>query len=135
MSAYPKYHSEEFIDDWRVVSNGASMMPNTMFMQELARMAYDYYSEDLENGKAVETPLIFRIPKGTPLPSTLVLLHEHTAQFSLQPSFGMPLDDLNERLDEFYSKYAERTTLERWLTEHDYADAHDDTMPEDWMAE
>ena len=109
MSAYPKYHSEEFIDDWRVVSNGASMMPNTMFMQELARMAYDYYSEDLENGKAVETPLIFRIPKGlvvvhcfvyccayvllgTPLPSTLVLLHEHTAQFSLQPSFGMPLD-------------------------------------------
>lgn len=66
---------------------------------------------------------------GTPLPSTFVLLHEHMAQFSLQPSFGMPLDD------EFYSKVAGKTTLEQGLTEHDYADAHDDTKPENWMAE
>jgi hypothetical protein len=39
-------------------------MPNTYTMQEIARQNYDYYNELVEEGKDVESPLIFLIPQG-----------------------------------------------------------------------
>ena len=39
-------------------------MPNTYSMQEIVRQDYDYYIELEEEGKDIESPLIFRIPKG-----------------------------------------------------------------------
>lgn len=39
-------------------------MPNTYAMQELIRENYDYYNELKGQGKDVECPFIFRIPKG-----------------------------------------------------------------------
>lgn len=93
-----------------VVSNGALFMPNTFNMQELIRNNYDQYIEMDEAGKAVEPPLIYTVLKGTyaafywfeprltlpylgtPIPSSLMLLHEADERFSLQPSRQMSLE-------------------------------------------
>lgn len=40
-------------------------MPNTFTMQEIIRREIDYYFEDEESGKDVETPLVYLIRKGT----------------------------------------------------------------------
>lgn len=77
--------------------------------------------------------------QGTTIPRTLVLLREHTSRFSLQPSGPTALDGmslsnallhlltmllaLNNILDEFYLKYAEKQTAEEWLDNHDFASA------------
>ncbi|KAF2245107.1 hypothetical protein BU26DRAFT_76960 [Trematosphaeria pertusa] len=105
------------------VSNGAALMPNTFMMQEIIRTAVDQYVDDQENGISVERPVVFTIPKGTTIPRTLVLLREHTSRFSLQPSGPTALDALNNILDEFYLKYAEKQTAEEWLDNHDFASA------------
>lgn len=42
---------------------------------------------------------------------------------------------LNEALDEFYSKHAEKTTVSTWLDEHPYHLAIDDHSDAKWMAE
>lgn len=39
-------------------------MPNTYTMQEIVRENYDYYKELQEEGKDIEPPYIFHIPKG-----------------------------------------------------------------------
>jgi hypothetical protein len=47
------------------VSNGAVFMPNTFFMQELARMYYDqYYADLVDEGKQVDKPYIYTVAKG-----------------------------------------------------------------------
>lgn len=39
-------------------------MPNTFTMQEVIRTYFDQYVDNEESGKPVETPVIYRIPKG-----------------------------------------------------------------------
>ncbi|KAF2465254.1 uncharacterized protein BDR25DRAFT_270374 [Lindgomyces ingoldianus] len=114
-------------------ANGALFMPNTFNMQEHVRMFYDYYLEDVEGGKSIEKPLLFRIAKGTQLPTSMTLFNDFGATFSLQPSRGISLQSLNETLDEFYSKCAEKHDLDQWLIEHKYAAAIDDAKTEKWM--
>ena len=43
-------------------------MPNTFMMQELVRGYVDQYMDDLENGKHLETPLVYYVPKGKIIP-------------------------------------------------------------------
>ncbi|KAI9679895.1 MAG: hypothetical protein M1817_004910 [Caeruleum heppii] len=127
-------------------------MPNTYMMQELVRTFVDQYTEELENGGSLETPTIYRIPKGTPIPRTLILLQEHTAQFSLQPSrptslkgehikrgsredeLTMSFADLNTMLDDFYATHGEAQTAEHWLDEHDFQSAVADDAVSEWTA-
>lgn len=81
-------------------------------MQEIVRLYVDYYFEDLENGKPVEKPVIFRVrkgpssfhlswvwvcthdSKGTPIPDNLILFHERDARLSLQPSSRMTINGM-----------------------------------------
>ena len=46
------------------VSNGATFMPNTFTMQELARMSLDEHLENLEGGGALVEPVIYSVRKG-----------------------------------------------------------------------
>ncbi|MCJ1340505.1 hypothetical protein MMC09_005801 [Bachmanniomyces sp. S44760] len=115
-------------------SNGAIFMPNTFMMQEIIRAAFDQYVDDVEDGKCPESPLVLWIPKGTLLPRDLILLHEHTSQFSLQPSRPMTISDLNNLLDNFYSKHAEVKTARQWLKENPFESAVADDAMVKWMA-
>ncbi|MCJ1226392.1 hypothetical protein MMC12_003043 [Toensbergia leucococca] len=103
-------------------------------MQEIIRTNFDHYIDDEENGKNVEVPFIYRIPKGTPIPKLLTLFHEYMAHFSLQPSVSMNLEDLNRSLDEFYAQYAEVKTAEQWLDENEFRSAVADDACAVWMA-
>ncbi|KAI0972088.1 hypothetical protein F4678DRAFT_460920 [Xylaria arbuscula] len=116
-------------------SNGATMWPNTFLMQEIFRRYYDEGLDREEDGQKIDTPYIFSVPKGTPIPSHLILLNESMSKFSLQPSRGMPLQALNKTLDEFYSKHATKETADEWLGQHPYHLAIDDYIDSKWMAE
>lgn len=39
-------------------------MPNTQFAQECFRHYWDYYEDNLQANKSVESPVIFRVQKG-----------------------------------------------------------------------
>ena len=47
---------------------------------------------------------IFVIPKGTPLPEELILIHEHTDHYSIQTAVNCSENELNERLSKFFEK-------------------------------
>jgi len=47
-----------------VVYKGAMLMPNTFTMQENIRTEVDYYFDNEELGKPLETPFVYSIPKG-----------------------------------------------------------------------
>ncbi|PNY27842.1 Uncharacterized protein TCAP_02241 [Tolypocladium capitatum] len=115
------------------VSNGAVMYPNTFLMQELVRGYFDDVLDREDEGKQVESPFICTISKGTPIPSELILINDYISRFSLQPSRGMPLKDLNRSLDEFYNKYAHRETAENWLNTHPFQQAVSDDADAVWM--
>ncbi|KAF2177149.1 hypothetical protein K469DRAFT_742674 [Zopfia rhizophila CBS 207.26] len=115
-------------------SDGATLLPNTFTMQEIIRTAVDNYFYDMENGVPIERPFIFTIPKGTPVPKTLVLLRERTAQFSLLSSRPTSSDDLNNSLDKFYSEYAKKQDAGEWLDDHNFEDAVADDAEWEWMA-
>ncbi|KAF2799225.1 hypothetical protein K505DRAFT_404737 [Melanomma pulvis-pyrius CBS 109.77] len=112
----------------------AMLMPDTFTMQEIIRTAADNCLEDEENGVSVERPFIFTIPKGTILPTTLVLRRENVSQFSLQPSLPTSSNDLNNILDEFYSTYADKRDVIEWLHDHKYENAIACENEREWMA-
>ncbi|KAL5314365.1 hypothetical protein ACEPPN_018791 [Leptodophora sp. 'Broadleaf-Isolate-01'] len=103
-------------------------------MQEIIRTQIDNYFDEEELGKEVETPFVYTIQKGTPLPSSLVLFRKDLSTFSLQPSRPMSVEDLNTLLDEYFGKYAEKNTAEQWLDEHDFNSAVGDDAVTLWMA-
>ncbi|RWA03545.1 hypothetical protein EKO27_g11559 [Xylaria grammica] len=117
------------------ISNGAIMFPNTAMMQEIFRRHYDEALDREEGGQEIDTPYIYSVPKGTPIPSHLILVNEFLSQFSLQPAHGMPLEALNEALDEFYSKHARKEEAGSWLGNHPYHLAIDDNVDAKWMSE
>ncbi|KAI0521691.1 hypothetical protein F5B22DRAFT_643862 [Xylaria bambusicola] len=96
------------------VSNGAVMFPNTVLMQQLFRRNYDDALDREEAGSKIETPYVF--------------------SFSLQPAHGMPLEVLNEALNDFYSLYARKEKADTWLDNHPYHLAIDDYNDEKWMS-
>ncbi|KAM3515281.1 hypothetical protein MY11210_001022 [Beauveria gryllotalpidicola] len=121
-------------------SNGATLLPNTFTMQELIRNHYDAFldlqeSEEAEHSKQAEqntdVPQIFTIPNGTAIPDGLTLIYEHPAWFGLQPSYGMPLKDLNYLLDEYFCKVAKKESVESWLASHPF-EAANDSMEHSW---
>ncbi|RSM03314.1 hypothetical protein CEP52_007460 [Fusarium oligoseptatum] len=102
-------------------------------MQELVRGYFDEVLDREEEGSQVEKPFIFTIPKGTPIPSHLILINEYISRFSLQPSRGMLLKELNRSLDEFYAEYAKKETAENWLNKHPFQDAVSDDEDSVWI--
>jgi hypothetical protein len=71
--------------------NGMSMRP---IGQMLAVLVYNL------KGKCN----IFEVPEGTKIPQGLILLHEHSDHFALQPAIEMPLAELNKRLTAFLTQ-------------------------------
>ncbi|KAI9755953.1 MAG: hypothetical protein M4579_004084 [Chaenotheca gracillima] len=115
---YPKVsHDEPSLSSQN--TNGVGMMPNTFLMQEIVRNTVDWYHEGLVDG----LPLIYRVAKGAPVPPRLILIQDRLSHFSLQPSVPMPLDVLNQTLDSFYEKHAQRMTAEEWLDDHPFEEA------------
>ncbi|KAG7108253.1 hypothetical protein HYQ44_012727 [Verticillium longisporum] len=68
----------------------------------------------------INTLFIYTIAQGTPIPSHLILINEYMSRFTLQPSHGMPLQELNQSLDKFYAQYAQKETTDSWLDAHDF---------------
>ncbi|KAF2427257.1 hypothetical protein EJ08DRAFT_699707 [Tothia fuscella] len=97
-------HVHQHIDDER--SNGPVWMPNTTFMQEFTR---------------------------APIPSQLILSRAMGSRFILQPKTPLPLRELNNILHMFYEKHVSKIPVQRWLAEHDWADAFDDEDEDGWM--
>lgn len=61
-------------------------------------------------------------------------MNEYMSRFTLQPSRGMPLQELNQSLDKFYAQYAQKETADSWLDAHDFKDAVADDADPVWMA-
>ncbi|KAK8149046.1 hypothetical protein G3M48_008410 [Beauveria asiatica] len=112
-------------------SNGATLFPNTFSMQEFTRNHFDEFLDLKDSGETVDIPRIYTIPKGTSIPESLILIYEHLAWFSLQPSRGMSLQDLNRSLDDFFDSAATKESVESWLASHPF-DAASDNAEEAW---
>ncbi|KAF8064051.1 hypothetical protein FPV67DRAFT_1628977 [Lyophyllum atratum] len=65
--------------------------------------------------------IISVIPEGTPLPSSLVILHEHSDHFSMQCTRPMTLDELNNELTEFITTHARTMDKEQFDQEYPFA--------------
>ncbi|EEQ31305.1 hypothetical protein McanMca71_004580 [Microsporum canis] len=89
--------------------NGASMRPNTPIMQNLARTF---------KGASV---CIYSVPPGTPLPSDLILVHEYTDHYSLQPREEMTVEELNHKITNFLQTNSECLTREKWRKKYPHA--------------
>ncbi|PWY73820.1 hypothetical protein BO94DRAFT_524772 [Aspergillus sclerotioniger CBS 115572] len=114
------------------VSNGALFMPNTHFLQEITRRSFDNYLDAIDNGQAEACPLYLTISKGTAIPKSLTLYRERDSRFTLQPSYPMTLQALNEALTNFYTKSCSSTPPEDWLEKNPYHEAFFDNK-EEWM--
>ncbi|KAK4152364.1 hypothetical protein C8A00DRAFT_44572 [Chaetomidium leptoderma] len=110
------------------------MFPNTFMMQELIRRYLDEALDREDEGKEVETPHVYTVPKGTPIPTDLILINEYISRFSLQPSRGILLEDFNQSLHEFYGKHATKSPAEDWLDKHPFQRAIPDDADATWMA-
>ena len=73
--------------------------PNGMSMRPMGTML----SVIVGTFKA-RSAVVFEVPQGTPLPPELVLLHEHTDHYALQPSQRMQLAELNAVLSRFLAQ-------------------------------
>ncbi|GAA5940264.1 hypothetical protein JCM10213_008381 [Rhodosporidiobolus nylandii] len=85
--------------------NGCSLRPDGPMMQEIIR-----------NFDAREV-VVWRLPEGLKLPDSLVLYHEHSDHYSLQPRYPIPLPRLNDELTRFMQ-------MCDWYTQHEWCDAY-----------
>ncbi|GAA5858300.1 hypothetical protein JCM8547_004639 [Rhodosporidiobolus lusitaniae] len=69
--------------------NGASLRPDGPMFQEIVR------NFDVPNA------VVWELDEGLPLPSELILYHEHSDHYSIQTRVPMPLPELNERITRF----------------------------------
>ena len=88
--------------------NGASVRPNSPFMQEIIRGF---------KGKGVS---IYLLKEGTPLPPDLVLLHEHTDHHSIQCTRPMKLAELNDMLTKFCKTHGEKMTKQEFVERYPF---------------
>ncbi|CAI7663656.1 unnamed protein product [Penicillium palitans] len=114
-------------------SNGPIFMPNSRLMQQMLRFDFDRYQEEIGDGKALTDPTVICIPRGTPIPSALVLWREGMSRFSLQPSSPMEIEKLNDALSEFYEKSATVVGAQEWIEKHPYRESSPDDNEKGWM--
>jgi len=66
--------------------------------------------------------MVFEVPAGTPLPPALVLLHEHSDHYAIQPAQRMTLPELNAELSAFLAQ--------RSVTRHSTLEAFYESFPD-----
>ena len=69
--------------------------------------------------------MVFEVPQGTPVPPELVMLHEHTDHYALQPSQRMKLAELNAAL----SRFLAQPLVRRHASLEAFYEAYPDTHP------
>ncbi len=69
--------------------------------------------------------VVFEVPQGTPLPPELVLLHEHTDHYALQPAQRMKLSAANAALTRFLAQ----PLVRRYSGVEEFYAAHPNTHP------
>ncbi|KAK9438136.1 uncharacterized protein VB005_09143 [Metarhizium brunneum] len=84
--------------------NGASMRPNSPYQQSL--VSWRFRGSDM---------IVYSVPKGTRLPDDLVLVHERSDHYSLQPAVPMTVEDMNARMTNFFQDNAQEFTRDEWL--------------------
>ncbi|KAJ5251059.1 hypothetical protein N7489_001469 [Penicillium chrysogenum] len=114
-------------------SNGPIFMPNSRLMQQMLRFDFERYQEEIADGKCLMDPTVICVPRGTPIPSALVLWREGVSRFSLQPSSPMEIEKLNDVLSEFYEKSATVVGAEEWIEKHPYRESFADENEKGWM--
>lgn len=114
-------------------SNGPVFMPNSRLMQQMLRFDFDRYQEEISDGKALLDPTVICVPRGTPIPSALVLWREGMSRFSLQPSSPMEIEKLNDALSEFYENSATVVSAQEWIEKHPYRESSPDENEKGWM--
>ncbi|BGO88445.1 hypothetical protein NBRC10512v2_000060 [Rhodotorula toruloides] len=62
--------------------------------------------------------VISLIPRGTALPPSLTILHEHTDHYSLQTTKRISLDNLNAEMTRFFVHQCEAYTKEQWVDQY-----------------
>ncbi|KAM3506502.1 hypothetical protein MY10362_002311 [Beauveria mimosiformis] len=104
--------------------------PSLFDRKEIDNRPQDLYDDGVEvAGDGLVYPKAER--DGTSIPESLILIYEHLAWFSLQPSRGMSLQDLNRSLDDFFDSAATKESVESWLASHPF-DAASDNAEEAW---
>ncbi|KAM0272830.1 hypothetical protein ACHAQH_008589 [Verticillium albo-atrum] len=83
--------------------NGASMRPLSEFQTKLVK--------EFKWSNVV----VYAIPEGSPLPDDLIMVHEDTDHYSLQPAVEMPLKDLDKKITRFLEAYATVYSQAQWL--------------------
>ncbi|KAF5120365.1 hypothetical protein E5D57_013719 [Metarhizium anisopliae] len=117
-------HVQDFLGlNFAVAPNGASMRPNSPYQQSL--VSWRFRGSDM---------IVYSVPKGTGLPDDLVLVHERSDHYSLQPAVPMTVDgklscmpfrnfdqsltrhlDMNARMTNFFRDNAQEFTRDEWL--------------------
>ncbi|KAK8931643.1 hypothetical protein VCV18_000168 [Metarhizium anisopliae] len=117
-------HVQDFLGlNFAVAPNGASMRPNSPYQQSL--VSWRFRGSDM---------IVYSVPKGTRLPDDLVLVHERSDHYSLQPAVPMTVDgkfscmpfrnvdqsltrhlDMNARMTNFFRDNAQEFTRDEWL--------------------
>lgn len=59
--------------------------------------------------------VVYALAKGTDLPEDLLLVHERSDHYSLQPAAPMTIDDLNEKITNFMERNARIYSRDQWL--------------------
>merc|ERR1712025_1541246 len=84
--------------------NGASMRPNSPYQQSLVSWRF--------RGDNV---VVHAVPKGTALPTDLLLVHERSDHYFLQPAVSMHIAELDEKINRFLTAHARAFTREEWM--------------------
>jgi hypothetical protein len=96
--------------------------PNGMSMRPKGNMLAALFA-----GFSNDRVYMYEVPKGTPLPPELVLLHEHSDHYSVQPAVAMAAADLNNLLTGFLSQPG----VIRGLGKESFYRRHPDMLPEE----
>ncbi|KAL2139896.1 hypothetical protein VTI28DRAFT_4504 [Corynascus sepedonium] len=86
--------------------NGAVMRPNTPMLHAVLTKHWMYKKKDA---------VIYEIEKGTELAEGLILVHERSDVFSLQPDAPMQLSELNKLLTDFLQSNGKSYTKQEFL--------------------
>lgn len=111
--------------DLILAPNGASMRPNSPYQQSL--VSWRFQGDDM---------VVYAVPEGTALPDDLLLVHERSDHYSLQPAVSMSItgectwsqvfcasinistSELNEKMTHFLRANAKAFTREQWLEKY-----------------
>jgi len=114
--SYDYVPAEDGLIHPRDPADGRFMGPNGMSLRPPGIMISGYIA-------TIPKIRVLEIPAGTPIPPTLVLLHEHSDHYSVQTTEVVTPDVFNARLTEWLNKYAEKYDRDAFQTRYPHLDS------------